>query len=278
MNTIILPDELDIEISKSIQLFDYNGKKEIYKQQIVLNKNAISFLIEGSKEIIFNDSSLIIDNSKFLMMKSGNCLMTEKLSDARKYRSILLFFSNEVLLSFIRKMGLNTTQTFEPNSVFPFQYDEFTTLFAKSLSDILNLSGRTQQNLLDLKFEEIMIYLMDKYGKNFILSMVNNSNNTDQKFIRTIENNLLNKLTIKELSFLCGMSVSSFKRAFQNYYSESPGKWFQQKRLEHAHYLLQHERKNSSEIFFELGYENLSSFIQAYKIKYGMTPKQHHKI
>ncbi len=277
MNTIILPDELNIENSNPVQLFEYNSSKAVSKQQIILHKNAISFLIEGAKEVIFNDSALLIDNSKFLMMKSGNCLMTEKLSDTKQYRSILLFFSNEILLSFIRKMKLKIAEPSGAHSVFPFHYDEYITVFIKSLSDIPSLSKSTQQKLLEVKFEEIMIYLMDLYGQDFILSMAYNSNNEAQRFIRTIESNLLNKLTIKELAFLCGMSISTFKRVFENHYSESPAKWFQQKRLEYAHYLLHHKRKNSSEVYFELGYENLSSFIQAYKAKYGTTPKQHHK-
>ena len=72
------------------------------------------------------------------------------------------------------------------------------------------------------------------------------------------------------------MSVSTFKREFEKYYSESPIKWFQNKRLEYAHYLLSQE-KSPSEVYFEAGYENLSSFSQAYKTKYGVTPK-HHKL
>jgi AraC-like DNA-binding protein len=48
-------------------------------------------------------------------------------------------------------------------------------------------------------------------------------------------------------------------------------KWFQNKRLEHAHYLIHQEQKKCIEIYLDIGYENLSSFIQAYKIKYGIT-------
>ena len=67
------------------------------------------------------------------------------------------------------------------------------------------------------------------------------------------------------------------KENLKKHYAESPIKWFQNKRLEYAYYLLNQEQKKSSEIYFEVGYENLSSFIQAYKAKYNVTPKQHHK-
>lgn len=278
MHSIILPDELNLENSQLVQVFDYSNSKGISKQQITLNQNIFSFLIEGTKEVIFDNSALAIDNSKFLVMKSGNCLMTEKLSDVSNYRSVLLFFTNEMVSRFVRKIELNKIESMVCKSVYAFDYDEFLKRFVYSLVDISKLSKDLQKKILEVKFEEIMLYLMEKYGAEFLYSLTINSDNATQKFIQVMENSHLNKLTLKELSFLCNMSVSTFKREFEKHYSESPIKWFQNKRLEFAHYLLQKEQKKPSEVYFEIGYENLSSFTQAYKLKYGVTPKQHQKI
>lgn len=277
MNTIIIPDDLNLENSQLVQVFDYSSSKGISKQQIILNQNIFSFLIEGTKEVIFDNSALAIDDSKFLVMKSGNCLMTEKLSNVSNYRSLLLFFSNEIVSRFIRKMEWNKVDLTASKSVYAFEYDEFLKRFVDSLIDISKLSEDFQNKILEVKFEEIMLYLTAKYGTEFLYSLTQNSDNATQKFFQIIENSHLNKLTLKELAFLCNMSVSTFKREFEKHYSESPIKWFQNKRLEFAHYLLQQEQKNPSEIYFEAGYENLSSFTQAYKLKYGVTPKYHQK-
>ena len=277
MKTITLPDELDLENLQSVNIFDYCSSKEIAKQQIILNQHTFSFLMKGNKEVVFNNSTLSIDNSKFLIMKSGHCLMTEKLSSAQNYRSVLLFFSNDVLLKFIRKNELNRKESNVYKSVYSFKYDEFIERFVNSLLDISKLSKNIQKRMLEVKFEEIILYLTEKYGTEFLYSFSEKSNDTSQKFIQTVETNWMSKLTLKELAFLCNMSVSTFKREFEKYYAESPIKWFQNKRLEYAHHLLNKEQKKSSEIYLEVGYENLSSFIQAYKSKYGITPKQHHK-
>jgi AraC family transcriptional regulator, exoenzyme S synthesis regulatory protein ExsA len=277
MKIITLPDELNIESLQPIQIFDYCSSKEIAKQQIILNQNTFSFLIDGNKEVVFDNSTLSIDNSKFLIMKSGHCLMTEKLSVIRNYRSVLLFFSNETLLKFIRENELNRNKLSEFKSVYSFKYDEFIHRFVASLLDISKLSKSIQKRMLEVKFEEVILYLIEIYGTDFLFSLSEKSNALSQKFIQTVETNWMNKLTLKELAFLCNMSVSTFKREFKKKYAESPIKWFQNKRLEYAHHLLYKEQKSSSEIYFEVGYENLSSFIQAYKSKYGITPKQHHK-
>lgn len=278
MKTITLPDEMNLEKSQQVHVVGYSSSKDVSKQQIILNQNIISFLIEGTKEVIFDNEALSITPSKFIVMRSGNCLMTEKrISETSLYKSVLLFFSNEMLHNFIRKMESERSESIEPKSVYAFDYDDFLKRFVDSLADISGLSKTVQSKLLEVKFEEIMLYLADKYGTDFLYSLTTNRDDAAQKFIRTIENSHLSKLTLKELAFLCNMSVSTFKREFEKYYSKSPIKWFQNKRLEHAHYLLSQE-KSPSEVYFEAGYENLSSFSQAYKIKYGVTPKHHKTI
>ena len=274
MKTIALPDELPIQQSQYVKVYDYQSAQEITKQQIILNQNTFSFLTDGTKEVYFDNLALSIDNSRFLLMKAGHCLMTEKLSDIKNYSSVLLFFSNETLLKILRKADIKTVKTEGNKSVYSFAYDSFIKRFVRSLLDISQLSTSIQEKLLAVKLEEIILYLTEINGSDFLSSLLAHADNSKQKIMQTVESNLLSKLTIPELAFLCNMSISTFKREFEKCYAESPIKWFQNKRLEHAHFLIHQEQKTSSEIYAEIGYENLSSFIQAYKTKYGTTPKQ----
>tara|TARA_B100000809_G_C15099778_1_gene516447 strand:- start:347 stop:1180 length:834 start_codon:yes stop_codon:yes gene_type:complete len=274
MKAITLPDELSLDSSLSIQVYDYGSSQEISKQQVILNKNTFSFLQEGTKEVFFDNSSYSISNAQFLLMKSGHCLMTEKLSSRqKKYRSVLFFFSNEAVLRFINKFELNQSGNKELYSTYAFDYDEFIIRFVNSILDISKLSKSSKKNILEVKFDEIMLYLIEFRGVDFLYSLISDSDN--QKFIQLIETNKLNKLTIKELSFLSNMSVSTFKREFEKHFNSSPSKWFQDKRLEHSAFLLKNNSKRPSDIFEEIGYENLSNFIHAFKIKFGVTPKQY---
>ena len=190
MNTITLPDELALNSKLSIEVYDYESTQEISKQQILLNKNTFSFLQEGTKEVFFDNSSYAINNSQFLLMKSGNCLMTEKLSNVEEYyRSVLLFFSNEDVLKFIRKFELNAPNSKNYYSTYSFNYDVFIKRFVESLLDISKLSKKIQSRILETKFEEIMLYLVEFKGVEFLYSLISNSSNEHQKFIQTIESN-----------------------------------------------------------------------------------------
>ena len=279
MNIITLPDDLNLKSSQSIEVYDYVNTKEISKQQIILSKNTFSFLQNGTKKVFFDDSSSLINNSQFLLMKAGNSLMTENFyNDETKYRSILFFFSNETVLNFIRKFKLNPQDNTNYASMYSFDYDQYIVGFTKSILKISKFSKSIQNNLLVAKFNELMLYLVEIKGVNFLYSLINDRDNSFQNFIQTVDYNILNKLSIKELSFLANMSTSSFKRTFQKHFQNSPSKWFQEKRLEHSAFLLRQKSKRPIDIYEEIGYKNLSNFIKAFKIKFGVTPREYQKI
>ena len=219
MTIITLPDALKLNSSHAIEIYDYVNTQEISKQQIVLSKNTFSFLQNGTKEVFFDNSSRLITNSQFLLMKAGNSLMTEKFySDETKYRSILFFFSNEAVFNFIRKFKLSPQENCTYASMYSFEYDTFVKGFTKSILDISKLSDSIQKNILEAKFDEIMLYLVEVKGVDFLYSLVSDRDNSARKFMQTVENNTLNKLSIDELSFLANMSASSFKRAFKKHF------------------------------------------------------------
>ena len=55
-NIIKLPDDLKLNTSHSIEIYDYVNIKEISRQKITLSKNTFSFLQNGTKEVFFDNS------------------------------------------------------------------------------------------------------------------------------------------------------------------------------------------------------------------------------
>lgn len=275
MNITSLPEDLNLASHSSMQVFDYFVDNNYQRKKINLTKNTFSFLLEGTKEVITNDKSTIIGNSNFLVIKSGNCLMTETISTTNKtYRSILLFFTDELLLDFLEKNKLNSVPPPAGPSFHVCRYDNYINHYVESLQKINRLNTALQADLLKAKFEEIMIYLTQKEGYAFINSLLKSQDSKTLRLINIVENSKLKKLSLQELSFLCNMSLSTFKRAFYKQYQTAPVKWFQERRLEHSAFLLSTQKKRPIDLYEEAGYENLSNFIQAFKKKYGSTPKQ----
>ena len=278
MKLIKIPEGLVQEKNTAVNLIDYYSSKESTRQEIELTKNVFSFLVEGQKEIITNNTALNIDKTSFLLMKTGQCLMTEKLSvSSKNYRSLLLAFSDEEVIRFMQKYDLNGVGEPTDLSAFSFDYDKFTRNFVEGLLDFSEYPISMKQKMIRLKLEEILVYLTEKNGPDFLLSIVREKEEHIQNFINIVERYKFKKMTVKELAFLSNMSVSTFKREFEKRFHGSPSKWFLDKRLEYAAFVLKNQSKRASDIYEEMGYENLSNFIHAFKVKFGMTPKQYQK-
>lgn len=271
-----LPNDLRINTSANIQLFNYTNSQDILKTKINLSKHTISFLRIGMKEVIGPSKAQQIDNQCFLIMKSGKCLMTEKISDSNKiYQSILLFFDDKTVLNFLEKHKLLTASKQKEKSFYVFKYDDFIQQFVISLNSLSRLPKTTQDKLLEIKFEEIMLYLTSVYDASFLTSIIQNADKRISRLTNIVDNNKFNRLTLEELAFLCNMSISTFKREFFKQYQNTPMRWFSEQRLNHIAILLRTNQKRPIDLYEEAGYESFSNFVQAFKKRFGMTPKQY---
>lgn len=274
MEIIQLPFDLTNKTDPLLQLHDYQTSSSSLKSKISLTYHTISFLQNGQKEVITDFESTQIRPDQFLIIKAGNCLMSETISKQQNYSSMLLFFSNKILIDFFSQRSFQVQKAIHPKQYFVGEYDTYTQHFVSSLKQISQLDAMHKQQLLQIKFEEIMTYLIQIKEVDFVYSLIQEQNPKTNHFIHVIEQNKLNNLTIQELSFLCNMSISSFKREFKKHFDDSPSKWFKEKRLEHAALLLSTQTKRPIDVYGEVGFENLSGFTQAFKKKYSLTPKQ----
>ena len=130
------------------------------------------------------------------------------------------------------------------------------------------------ENLLSVKFEELMLYLINKYGNTFEFYLHSLIVKETSPFKETVESKIHSNLKLEEIAFLCNMSLSTFKRHFINEYNVSPGKWLQDKRLQKAKEMLEKGDLKPSDIYLDVGYNNLSNFSIAFKNKFGFSPSE----
>jgi len=270
-----LPGFLSSEQHADTYLHFYKTGKHSVKNKINFSQNLICILLEGSKEVFNQVSHAKIDPGKLLLLSAGSVLMSESVATNGRYESILIFFSNDFLKDFCFR---HNSQTFKKEkdelSLVTLAKDDFLFLYERSLKLLEHLEE--EHNLRKIKIEELLLYLLKKYPdqvKTFITQALQNS--LQNKIKQVVLANLEKGLIIDELAFLCNMSVSTFKRHFFEVFHTSPKKYFIQNRMEKAKKLLQ-MNKRTSEIYFELGYSNLSSFSSEFKKHFGKSPRQFH--
>lgn len=259
-------------------VYDFKMNEDVVKDKVDLGLNMFSFLQTGQKQVHFANTVVAVNESQSLIIENGNCLFTELLSNDKTYFCKLLFFSSKKVSEFLSKYkkDLPSFSLLERKEhYFIIENDDYIRLFVNSLSTMTNVNNNISQRLLTLKFEEIMLYLSNKYGVIFIeylYSLLTSQNKST--FNKNIESNQFSNLKLEEVAFLCNMSLSTFKRHFTSVYKVSPGKWFQQQRLNKAKELLQDGKHKPSEIYQDFGYDSLSNFSIAFKNEFGFSPKK----
>jgi AraC-like DNA-binding protein len=81
-------------------------------------------------------------------------------------------------------------------------------------------------------------------------------------------------ISLERFAFLTGRSLSSFKRDFYNIFHDTPRNWLRKKRLHEAHFQLSKNNLKTSEVYLEVGFEDLSHFSFAFKKQFGYTPSE----
>jgi len=257
---------------QDVFVYDFKMTNDVVKSKVNLSMNMFSFLQVGKKQVHFADASVMVNKEQSLLIRKGNWLWTELLDNDDIYYCKLLFFSEEKLKAFLAKHSKKEECLKDEVPFFIIENDAYIASYLDTLSKMSSISSNFNEELLSLKFEEIMLYLLTKYGQKFELYLYSLISKETSPFKKTIESNVYSNLKLEEIAFLCNMSLSTFKRNFIAEYQVSPGKWLQDKRLQRAKEVLENDNLKASDIYLDFGYSNLSSFSIAFKNKFGISP------
>ncbi len=274
MTLTVLPDDLKMGKKSSIQLLEYAHSASKSKTPIRLSKNTFSFILQGSKEIYTHQKTESVSANELLIMRSGNFLVSENTDPFPTYKSFELFVSESATANFLAKLHQQPATEASEQSFLVYRNHRFLQSFSQSLKQLTDTNSQFKSNLLQLRFEELLLNLAEELGLEALSFLLVDAQKSS-RFMEVVENNKRNRLSVKELAFLANMSISSFKREFHRTFQTSPAKWFRDQRLEYAAQLLRRKSQRPSDIYEEVGYESLSNFVQAFKAKYGLTPKQY---
>lgn len=282
MKEFFLPHDFfgENKLIQDVVIYPYISREASTKNRIILDWHLFSFVTDGEKRVTYAAGTRSITNTNFLFLPAGNCLMSERVADNGLYKAILMFVSRKTLTEFFASYKFEQNDIAKTDRLLEtepkaFEKDIYLESFISSLSIIANQNYQQNKTICQLKFQELMVYLLNK-DKNLINYFQSFCEEWDEEAqLRKVVNiHAGDSITVEELAFICNMSLSTFKRKFVKIYNDPPKQYLFKMRMQRAADLLKNEGLQASEIYQELGYDNLSSFVQAFKKMYGTTPKQ----
>jgi len=271
-----VPEDIEAQFAEQAFRFPeaciirYQADQSVLSALALVTCPTFVLVCSGVKQLKPQDGQdfLMAPSGSILAMRSGTHLMSEFHGQDADYQSIIL----SVDRTFLREAaGIPKAVDDGPRVVVSSPSPRTLRLFQA-------LPGALALRLPDIerqfKLRELLIALMgDREVRRLVLREAAEWGNTgEERIVSIVTTHYLSPLQVPDFAGLCAMSLSSFKRRFQNIYGTPPARWLTRIRLEHARSMVINSNLSVSEICEASGYRDVSSFIRAFRRYFGITP------
>jgi len=196
-----------------------------------------------------------------------------KQPDNGEFKKIYILFEQDFLKQFNARYEFPKQNKKIAGGIIPLKKDPLVKNFIESLIPYFNEKGLIDEDFLDLKRSELLLILL-KQNLELADVLFDFSDPAKIDLEKFMNRNFKFNVSIERFAYLTGRSLSAFKRDFEKTFNATPSHWLVQKRLEEAYYLIDKKNKKPSDIYLELGFEDLSHFSFAFKKLFGKSPNQ----
>jgi len=265
-------------VCRGMLFTNYDCPQQESKMQVYVEQSFILFVLSGRRIYHWQGRSWELKQGTCAFVKPG-AVIAER-PNAEEWCVMVFFVPDDFLLQVVKEnqnlfpdRSFSTGEYNEP--LIMLGVSEISHACFSSMLPYFTLSPSPPENLVELKFKELVLSLLINPANRYLVSYLNALNNKNQVSLKQVmHNNFSFHLNLEDYAKLSCKSVSSFKREFKKYFDESPARWLMKKRLEKAKHLLEGTLLPVTEISFECGFENPNHFSRVFKEKTGVSPLQ----
>ncbi len=281
MKAIKVPNEL-CEIPYCHSRLQLNGVSIIesctqahdLKTTMFLEDHLLLFVLEGTHHFRVGNTNYAVNKNEMILLKKSICVESHKQGNADKdfaYESIMFFLKEGFLLDFIRMNSIKSLVTVEKVQITVKPFGERLLKFLESIKPYFRDPNEIDAGLVRIKMLELL-YDLANTDKNLLLQLIQVKQQVRTDIIRVMEENYMNPVSLSDLAYLSGRSLSGFRRDFQAIYQITPAEWIRAKRMTKARELILSTSIPIADICSQTGFENVSHFSRLYKSVYNMSP------
>ena len=238
-----------------------------------LEQHLLYVVLGGCVRLTCGRQSWTVGKNQMILLRKAHSVSYEKEGSPETglFESQLFAINDELLKDFLTTQQVNVPPMTEELSAQVSPMSDRLVAYCWSLAPYFNDPSQVNPGLLRLKVMELLYNVMD-CSKNIYRQMLQLRQPVKSDIHRVVEENYTSPISLEELAYLSGRSLSSFKRDFQGIYGEPPAKWIREKRLLKARQMLQSSRMSVADVAYSLGFENPTHFSRIFKQRYGLSP------
>ncbi|MDF7818686.1 AraC family transcriptional regulator [Runella sp. MFBS21] len=243
---------------------------EISPEQFI-SEHFFLFLAKGTMHGYDGNKHFVLKSGEYCVVRKNHLARYNKLKENDEFEKVSIIFDEHFLKSFQDKHKSSPTKFSSKEAFIPIKQNELIPNFVRSLMPYYNRSGKIDGTFADLKREELLLILLKLQPE--LSGVFFDFEKPEKLNLKAFMNkNFKFNVSIQRFAYLTGRSLSAFKRDFKETFNDTPNHWLKERRLQEAHFLIDKKSKKPSEIYLDLGFEDLSHFSFAFKKQFGYAP------
>jgi AraC-like DNA-binding protein len=239
-----------------------------------LEDHMLLFVLKGRYTVRFGSQTFIVKQNEMVLLQKSIVIEYEKSGEAESeylLDYIMFFLKDDLLNEFIKMADLKPGFPAIAVPVSVNSVNERLISYIESLKPLFNESSDIGNGLVKIKLLELLFDVADA-DDHFLFQFLQLKRKERRSIAEVIEENIFNPVSLNDLAYLSGRSLSTFKREFKEIYNTSPLQWIRNRRLDRARELLTHSPLSVTDICFTTGFENTAHFSKVFKERFGVSP------
>lgn len=252
---------------------------ETGQDKVWFKESHFVFILTGEKKWELNGEIFEAKSGEVVFVKQGGGIIHH--SSSSEFCALILFVPHTFVGKFLVSNTVNLKIDKEKDQIKPLVKLDSNIIiegYRNSLLSYLTDSTIDQVPIARTKLNEFLQYIFTQSEFHGIAAYLKSLTKQDGDQIQFImEGSFMLPLGLEQFASMCNMSLSKFKRKFNDVYHVAPGVWLIEQRLTLSKKLLESSEMSVSEVADACGFNSSSYFVKAFKKQLNQTPLQFRK-
>lgn len=234
----------------------------------LIDKHTFMRIVSGGMTVVQSDKTYVFRAGDTVLFPRNQLAKATKFPEGgQPFKCFAMYLTQKSLQKYYTA---NTIESVEPSSpkIKIFTPHPLLDSVFGSLQYYFDISDALPENISAMKVQEAIAVL--RAIDQEIDSVIGHFNEPGKiGLMDFMENNYMFNLPLEKFAYLTGRSLTTFQRDFKSVFNVTPQRWLTTKRLEIANYQIFEKKRKPSDVYFEVGFENLSHFSFAFKKQFG---------
>jgi len=246
-------------------------QEDIFRN-VYFASNALYYVESGSAVLHSDKDEVLLKKGEIAIIKQHSKLDIRKIKDknGKDFKSIIFYLFPDFVTEFTKPIKRQTASI--KTDIIKLGKQQSLKDFSESLLPLFENKQLKESDIKEKTFTALQYLSQHNEQLLHFLAIHSKPIKIDlYEFMIHIE---VNNYTVKELAKLAARSLSAFKRDFYEVFKTTPHQWLLQRKMDYAEQVLATKQMKASDIYFMLGFNELSHFSTAFKKVKGFSPSQ----